>query len=397
MDNNDKNKPVILQEDIFENAYAEFQQDAAAKRLQEKYEVKPYYKRFKSLRNAVLGGSYMFNIISGVAACSLAYFFMKSISSSLGDTLSTLIALIVTLVAIGLLEYVKRFVNGTMIKDGFQFKKFRFGFAAMALLISGISITSSFYGGKKAIIELTPDPTLVQRDSMEGNLKSQIAILDSRITKAENTTWLGVTTRDGSKARTEFQKEKLMLSERLIQVQKSEEQENGMILLEHKSEVQLSAWSFAWVVAGCEILFLMCIFYIEFYDYRSITEFAVMGVAEKIQNVEVVEYNVEATEEAQIATEAETRTLGNVAHNDLDNVSQRPLKSVATSVGDLSQILLLEDVGVLEQALSNAKSNRSAFKSKLKNKVGKYETNQSGFDKWNDRVVGIENRIQEIG
>lgn len=278
------NKPILLDQDVFTEVHEEYSKTKLSKRLNEKYRIKPYFEKYKNLKISTKISSYLFNTLSALAASSLVFFFMRNfVSARFSDSISMFFAISITFLFIGLIEWKKRETLSRFLSDIYQFGKIRFGLIGIMLLIFGISISFSYFGGEWAIVELTPAPELVSKDSLEKALVAQIATINSQIKEAENTKWRGTTTSKSQEAKKTLVAERLMVNQRLLSIQESVENKNGVIQVEHESSVKFTAANFALFVICCEILFIFCLMYMEFYDYRSHSEMvALSGVVQSV-------------------------------------------------------------------------------------------------------------------
>lgn len=277
-------KPELKTDDIFTNTYNDYSKTGMAKRLNEKFRIKPFYEKFKELKITTVILSYLFNVVSALGASSLVYLFIRQfVAARLGEVGSFTLATLITLTFIILLEIKKRKTVSRFYIDLYQLKKINFGLATIMVLIYGISVSFTYFGAKWAIVELTPEPELINKDSMIMGLEEKIATNLTSITKHRANTIIDTNGKkvirwNSEKAITTLEEKGLLLENRLISIQEAQENGNGVIIVEHKAMTKLTAGSAAWVTVGCEILFLLCMKFSEFYDYRSHNEMVALGL-----------------------------------------------------------------------------------------------------------------------
>jgi hypothetical protein len=264
-------RPQLATNNVFSEAFDHFTDTALYSRLVEKFKPKPYYIKFKPLRVIALVASYLFNVFSGVTASVLVFFF------AYGLTGSTIAAGIITTAFLAVLEITKRRTFGVLFRDAMQYRKASPGLIALALFaltISGLSITSSYFGADRTIREFTADPQLVNADTITAPIRAELAEIDQQITDARNTKWMGTTTRTSQQAIKNLTEQKAALVARLVEIESRADRRNDQLEQEHQARTEITAGHFAAVTLFLELLFILCAFYLEFYDYRSLAEFA---------------------------------------------------------------------------------------------------------------------------
>jgi hypothetical protein len=254
--------------DHFADAFDDFQKSAMFTRLVEKFEVKPYWKKYRLLRLVVLVASYTFNLFSAVTAAALVYFFTLGLS---GHWIPAGLA---TITALTLLETSKRITNGTLWRDLLQFKKVAVGLAGTVLLLSALSVASSYFGAKRVIAEFTPPAQVVDADSAAAQITAQITAIDQQISDARRTTWKGITTTTSARTIDKLTAQKTALLEELTRTRARVDQVNDATTAAHTTTTHLKAEYFALVTLLLEVLFILTAFYLEYYDFRSLAEFA---------------------------------------------------------------------------------------------------------------------------
>jgi len=279
-----KSNPQLPTKDIFDEAFQEYANSKLAETLNEKYRLKPYHEAYKGLKTTTLLSSYLFNLVSALAALYVVYAFIRELTSSFPEVVSVSVAFLVSLSVLILLEIKKRELFSKFIKGIYQFKKFYFGLFAVGVLVLSFSVTFSYYGGKAAITDFTPPPTVIQKDSAQVLLSAQLALLTTQIADARRTKWKGTTTTISQRTIETLSKEKLAIQNRLFAIETQKEKADGTIIMQHESELKLSAATFAGTTIVCEILFVLCMFYLEYYSFKSHATFALAGTSETLKS-----------------------------------------------------------------------------------------------------------------
>jgi len=264
-------RPNLPTSDTFAEAFDTFSQTRLYQRLVDKFTPRPYYLKFKTLRVVALVASYLFNVFSALTAAVLVFFFAAELFGYY------LPAGILTAGFVALIEITKRRTNGVLFRDFLQFRRITAGLVALAsfaLVISGLSVVSSYFGGARTVNEFVPPAELVDLDTITAPIREQIATIDAQIKDARGTKWMNTTTRTSQKTIDKLTNQKTALLSQLISLENGTQQTNAGTKAVHATETAIKARRFAGVTLLSELLFLLCAFYIEFYDYRSLAEFA---------------------------------------------------------------------------------------------------------------------------
>jgi len=253
--------------DSFADAFENFQKTALFARLSEKFELKPYYRKYKPLRLVVLVASYFLQVFSALTAAALVFFFVR------GLTGHALVSALATIVILTLLEFSKRGANAIFWRDLLQFKRVG-ALGLTVLLLSGLSIASSYFGAQRAVVEFTAPAKVVNADSAAADITAQIAAIDQQINDARATRWNNTTTRTSQRTIDRLTQQKTVLLDELTRTRSRVDQINDTTTAEHTRTTRLSAQHFALFTLLLDLLFIVCAFYLEYYDFRSLAEFA---------------------------------------------------------------------------------------------------------------------------
>lgn len=247
--------------------FDDFGNDRLFDRLAQKFKPKPYFKQYRILQRVVLGASFLFHVLSAATAAALIYLFIgKLIPSDLaagGITLAALVAL----------EMSKRETAGRFFHDVLQFGKFSPGLLAVVLALAAVSTTCSYFGAERAVLEFTPPPTLTSSDSVTAPLREQLTGIDQQITAARATTWKGKTTTRSQRTIERLTKQKETILAEMVRQQQRIDGKNDATETKHTATTETNATGFAAFTLCSELLLIVCLWYLQFYDYRSFAEY----------------------------------------------------------------------------------------------------------------------------
>ncbi len=258
-----------LRNNPFTKVFEKFSTEGTQQRLDAKFEHKPYHIEYKLLRLTALLTSYLFNGFSALTAAALIFFFVKSLAGSIA-------AGIVTVGAILAIEAGKRFVGSAFFKQFLQYQKFAGGLFAVMVLLIGLSIVSSYFGGKQAVKAFSGSAVIISTDSTTAQVEEQIAAIDKQITDlSKQKDNKGTIYWTAQKAIDKLAEQKSVLMPELVRTRQKTDADNNTAIAVHTQATTLKGEHFALVTLLCELLFLICAYYLEFYDWRSFVELRV--------------------------------------------------------------------------------------------------------------------------
>lgn len=260
-------KLSLPQTDHFSEAFSRFQASRLFDRLQKKYQVRPFFERAKPLKNIAEGSSYLLNVFSASTAFLLVFSFLKSLLPFQALAVFFAVCFLVCL------EGLKRFSIPVMFKTFFQFKRLNFGAVSFSVFLSVVSIGSSYFGAKEAVQLLTPEVSLVSLEEVRKPFEQRLQQLQADKADAMKQTWKGKQTVQAAKRLNTIQDQEAQLQAALLQAVQQAETKNAESLTKHTSGKDLKAGHFAAVTMLFELLLLLCLWYCEFYDFRSLAEF----------------------------------------------------------------------------------------------------------------------------
>lgn len=272
---NNGNLPDFPTQNPFSEHFQKFGNTRLFDRLQNKFTPKPYYYQYRTLRAVVLGASFIFHILSAATAAALVFLFIGKLIPSPG------LAAVVTLAALVALEMAKRETSGRFFHDHLQYGKFSPGLLAVVLGLSAASIAASYFGAEKAVRELTPPPALVSADTVTAPIRTQLATIDGQINDAKKNTWKGKVTTRAQRTIDRLTRQKEALVNEMIRQQTRTDTRNDATETAHATTTEANAQGFALFTLCSEILLIVCLWYLQFYDFRSFAEYCAKPAVKK--------------------------------------------------------------------------------------------------------------------
>ena len=246
--------------------HKEFDNTRLFKRLADKHTPKPYWKAYRGIHNAVSGVSLLFNALSALTASALVYFFI------LGLTSSPLAAGVLTITLLGALEYMKRETAAKLFHGWLQFKTAAPGMIAAVLSLSAISTAASYFGAEATVKNFTAPPEIAAADITD--IEGRMAQIDEQIASAQKNQWRGIMTPRAQKTVELLTAERGRLQEEALRRQERADMQADEIMTEHESEMEINSGAFALFTLISEISLILCLFYMQYYDFRSYSEYA---------------------------------------------------------------------------------------------------------------------------
>lgn len=268
MENAINNAPTFKTVNPHSEKFSDFGNKRLFDRLQEKFTPKPYHYQYRVLRVVVLASSYLFHVLSAATAFFLIYTFIGKLIPS------TLVAGAITVAALCALELSKRETSGRLFNDFLQFGKLSATLLLVVIGLAGISTACSYFGAQRVVLELTPAPVLVNPDSVTAPLRTQLASIDHQVADARKTKWNGTTTTRSQRTIERLTRQRETILAELVRVQQRTDSRNDATEQRHTSTTEINASTFAAFTATCELLLVLCLFYLAYYDFRSFAEYA---------------------------------------------------------------------------------------------------------------------------
>jgi len=249
--------------------HKEFANSRLFKRLEEKHQPKPYWKQYQGIYRAIVGTSFLFNILSALTASAVVFFFIQ------GLTGSATASAVITVLLLAVLEYMKRETAAKLFHGYLQFKSAAFGLVATVVLLSAISTTASYFGAAQIVESLTPPPALADVAEETSGIEGQIAGIDQQIQAAQRNTWQGKLTPRAQRTVERLTESRAALTDELTRTRERVDIANDELAETHTGEMTTNASTFALFTLICEIALIACLYFMQYYDYRSFSEYAI--------------------------------------------------------------------------------------------------------------------------
>lgn len=246
----------------------EFNNTRLFKRLSEKHRPKPYWRQYQGIYRAVLGTSFLFNVLSALTASAVVFFFIQGLTGSMTASL------IITVILLSVLEFMKRETSAKLFHGILQFKNWNYGLLFTVIALSAISTTASYFGAAQVVESLTPPPALADVAEQTAGIENQIAGIDQQIAAAQRNTWQGKLTARAARTVERLTESRAALTDELMRTRERTDMQNDEVQSEHLSETMSNAGTFAMFTLICEIALIACLFFMQYYDFRSFAEYA---------------------------------------------------------------------------------------------------------------------------
>lgn len=293
-------KIEISRRNIFEDKAKAFSQSSLAQRLQDKYTPKPYEEKRKPLYYLSLVGSFFCNGLAVIASMSFVFAFSYAL------TIKALpypaeISAIISVAALVFIEVAKRATVPDFFQDVYQYG-FKTSYIIRMVAILGLVSASTFfsYKGGHEFVELVMSnpqyvaPTEKSTKTTQEQYKRQIATAEDNAERYRvSKLWRGKLADEHAKAYQRLLSRVAALQDKMngetekIEAQNRTDKENARSdflqeTKDHQEKVKRRGSGFAKFSIIGEILFILFIWYMERYDYKTATQYAVLDNIEAI-------------------------------------------------------------------------------------------------------------------
>ena len=341
----------------FNEAFQAFQSTTLSKELSEKFRVKPFFEQYATIKRIVSSTSYFINVFAVATSFVGVFAFLKALLQN--DMLAALFASIF----LTLIEMLKRLTIPKAIKEWLQFHRLSVPLLCSSSVLILLSVTLSYSGAHEAVQLFTPQATVTDVATPKKEYTDRIKQLEKQKKEIKRTmSWQSKLTPQGAKAYNEVTAQIGHIENDMLQNINRITTNNDKTLQNHSETTTVKSGYFALFTLLFDLSLIFAFFFIEYYDYRSFTEFSDVVYNETIDNNNVE--NVATNEPAS----------GNVI-----------TQSVATANNGFSL-----NTNAIQLAIKKAKANVSAYKAKLKKGEGRPETNNVGVERWNNSLQELE-------
>ena len=252
-------------ENIYSKEPDKFKVSKLKARLEEKYRVRPFYEQEKLKRNLVLFGSYFLNVFS----IGTGFLFVSSLLD-----MNIYIALTFAFILLGFLEALKRMTVAPIAKNYYQFSALKYVPILFGCLLIASSALFSYKGASLAVRQFSTIPHTINTDSIKSGYTAKIEALKGQQADLMNVKYKGTTTRTAQTTIKQLQEEVMTLQAQSIKETDAAQTENSKVLTDSNTIKGDKALYFAMLALILDILLIVSIFYLEYYDFRSLAEFA---------------------------------------------------------------------------------------------------------------------------
>ena len=254
--------------DDFAAAFNQFQASGTFERLQEKFRLKPYVERNKTLRAVTIGSSYFLNVFSVSTAFFCVFAFLQII-------VPAFLAGCLAFTGLAGLEALKRLTIPGFFQRFFQFRTVAAGSLTAIVLLVALSVVLSYKGAADAVLALTKAPDLIDVEAVRSPYVERIATLEAQKADLKKTsTYQGVYTSKGAKALEGYNTRLAALEAELSEKVGKAEGTNATLQADHIATTGVKAEYFAMAALILDLLLILALAWSEYYDYRSLAEFS---------------------------------------------------------------------------------------------------------------------------
>lgn len=269
-------KVSLMSDNSYAQEFDKFTDSKLFSRLSEKYRIRPYYEENAKLRLLAYTSSYLFNILS----IALAFYFVYSLFISV---LSHFYAIALSMPILILIEALKRLILPNVFRRYFQFSSY----SVINIFFVLVLIVLSAFISSKGSLEITYQNSytpISKTDSINLIYSNLIEAKEEEQKGYKKQTWKGKTTRTAQKIIEGIQSEinsiRLSWSNDLEEERQRHEEEE----LKAEEEEQHNGFYLALLAVLMDLCLLVSLAYCEYYDYRSIAEFATIAQIKDNQN-----------------------------------------------------------------------------------------------------------------
>ena len=142
------------------------------------------------------------------------------------------------------------------------------------IALFSLSIFLSFKGAGVAIQYFTAPPALIQLDTVKQPYLDQLATIETTKAMAAKMTWKGRITRKGQAIIKEATNQESAINAAMFQAVSIAETRNDVTNQNHQDNTASKAIYGAYLQLFLEFMLFCCLWYGEYYDWRSMGEFA---------------------------------------------------------------------------------------------------------------------------
>ena len=259
-------KVSIEGSNAYQQEFETFQESKLFKRLNDKFRVKPFYIQYKKLRTATVYTSYLFNLFSVLTS----FFFVYSLLNSF---LGLVLGLVLAIALLTTIEAFKRLILPSIFKNYLQFDKLSYLLILSALGLVCLSGFFSFNGGTVAVHDYTNEVEQINIDSIRGYYSVLIDAKAEQQKQLSKVKYKGTTTRTAQRSIEALQTEINSLRGQESKLLSSAISQNDNSILKNQTSKNTNGLYFSLLALLFDLVIVLCLAFLEYYDYRSLSEF----------------------------------------------------------------------------------------------------------------------------
>jgi hypothetical protein len=256
----------LLGKNPFDDAFQQFNEDSYFHDIEEQVKPQSYFHKYKGFQTTILLLSYLFNVVSALAASYLVFWAVKWITGM------EWVAYVLTVVFLFFMEQLKRKSSSEVYKTWFFERKIAAGWVTFSLAVLILSIAANYFGADKGIQDFAPAPPVVESDSVLTKLYAQLDDIEGQIAKARSTKWKGTTTSESQQTIRELTRQKTPIQAMILEREQRQTNRKAHIEQEHGEKVEVTATTLSLISALLELLFECCMAYLWYFNFRSFVE-----------------------------------------------------------------------------------------------------------------------------
>lgn len=256
----------LLGRNAFDEAFLQFNEESYFHGIEEQVRPKSYFHKYKGFQTTILLLSYLFNVVSALAASYLVFWAVKWITGM------EWVAYALTIVFLFFMEQLKRKSSNEVYKTWFFERKLATGWLAFSLAVLILSIAANYFGADKGIRDFAPAPPLVEGDSVLKKLYLQLDGIEAEIANARSTKWKGTTTSESQRTIQELTRQKTPIQAMILEREKNQANRKASIEEIHSAKVEVTATALSLISALLELFFECCMAYLWYFNFRSFVE-----------------------------------------------------------------------------------------------------------------------------
>lgn len=286
-------KITFSEVNTFDEQSQVFLESKLAQRLIQKYKLKPFQERFNNLRWATIIISMLCHFLAIIASSTFIY--SKIIAIIRNFQYSMIIAGIISFVVLCIIEILKRDITQKLFQDFYQFgTKYNYTWRMLlVILLISTSTLFSYYGGFDVVQTISTPPSYIEPAKQNTQqIKSDYTISiqkakDNAESFKQSRTWKGKLSEQDAKRYSSMLHNIEALQQQMLNRIATVENQNREDIIQSKIEFEKKSNQFndtvrqkgsglAHISIIGELLLILCLWFLEFFDFRTISQYAIL-------------------------------------------------------------------------------------------------------------------------